>query len=116
MFIFFFFFFQAEDGILDLYVTGVQTCALPISPGAAAESGIIHSPDFNCAIVPCLDLSSGPMLSAIGIAIKTQNIKVCTTLLLRSTRLRNPNFQFSVVERNDFANGPTRIDRRPGWK
>src|SRR5690349_21862263 len=30
-FFFFFFFFQAEDGIRDLYVTGVQTCALPIS-------------------------------------------------------------------------------------
>src|SRR5690349_16143255 len=29
-----FFFFQAEDGIRDLYVTGVQTCALPISPKA----------------------------------------------------------------------------------
>src|SRR6266496_3064344 len=27
---FVFFFFQAEDGIRDLYVTGVQTCALPI--------------------------------------------------------------------------------------
>src|SRR5438874_9537063 len=27
----FFFFFQAEDGIRDLYVTGVQTCTLPIS-------------------------------------------------------------------------------------
>src|SRR2546430_7474900 len=27
----FFFFFQAEDGIRDLTVTGVQTCALPIS-------------------------------------------------------------------------------------
>src|SRR2546421_7135473 len=26
-----FFFFQAEDGIRDLIVTGVQTCALPIS-------------------------------------------------------------------------------------
>src|SRR5690349_1538895 len=26
----FVFFFQAEDGIRDLYVTGVQTCALPI--------------------------------------------------------------------------------------
>src|SRR5476651_2747694 len=25
------FFFQAEDGILDIGVTGVQTCALPIS-------------------------------------------------------------------------------------
>src|SRR5438132_26497 len=29
--IFFFFFFQAEDGIRDHCVTGVQTCALPIS-------------------------------------------------------------------------------------
>ena len=27
-----FFFFQAEDGIRDRDVTGVQTCALPISP------------------------------------------------------------------------------------
>src|SRR5688572_13981785 len=39
MFSFFFFFFQAEDGIRDLTVTGVQTCALPIfawiGPGAA---------------------------------------------------------------------------------
>src|SRR2546430_7132900 len=30
------FFFQAEDGIRDLTVTGVQTCALPIFPGRAA--------------------------------------------------------------------------------
>src|SRR5256885_8637173 len=30
-----FFFFQAEDGIRDYKVTGVQTCALPISHGAA---------------------------------------------------------------------------------
>src|SRR5699024_11392678 len=29
--LFFFFFFQAEDGIRDRNVTGVQTCALPIS-------------------------------------------------------------------------------------
>src|SRR2546429_3997399 len=28
-----FFFFQAEDGIRDVAVTGVQTCALPIWPG-----------------------------------------------------------------------------------
>src|SRR5437773_4507986 len=31
--LFFFFFFQAEDGIRDRDVTGVQTCALPISAG-----------------------------------------------------------------------------------
>src|SRR5205823_7407559 len=31
----FVFFFQAEDGIRDKLVTGVQTCALPISAGPA---------------------------------------------------------------------------------
>src|SRR3989449_1477543 len=31
----FFFFFQAEDGIRDVAVTGVQTCALPIYPPGA---------------------------------------------------------------------------------
>src|SRR2546422_6711518 len=36
----FFFFFQAEDGIRDVAVTGVQTCALPISVG----SGLIDRP------------------------------------------------------------------------
>src|SRR2546430_5482087 len=49
------FFFQAEDGIRDLTVTGVQTCALPISrvarysalaafgrPGTVADDARIH--------------------------------------------------------------------------
>src|SRR5207245_6482701 len=35
LFFFQFFFFQAEDGIRDATVTGVQTCALPISNGAS---------------------------------------------------------------------------------
>src|SRR5256885_13265807 len=34
----FFFFFQAEDGIRDYKVTGVQTCALPISWRRMPES------------------------------------------------------------------------------
>src|SRR5438874_13741955 len=38
------FFFQAEDGIRDLYVTGVQTCALPISACAAAERALEELP------------------------------------------------------------------------
>src|SRR5690606_40884069 len=32
------FFFQAEDGIRDFHVTGVQTCALPILVGTALEA------------------------------------------------------------------------------
>src|SRR5437868_15518662 len=42
--VFFFFFFQAEDGIRDRNVTGVQTCALPIltrSGQACAASSIL---------------------------------------------------------------------------
>src|SRR5256886_9476313 len=39
------FFFQAEDGIRDLTVTGVQTCALPISLG------------FNVDFAPVVDLA-----------------------------------------------------------
>ena len=33
----FFFFFQAEDGIRDVAVTGVQTCALPILSGPTGD-------------------------------------------------------------------------------
>src|SRR5256714_6494985 len=36
----FFFFFQAEDGIRDKLVTGVQTCALPISNTQAAYADL----------------------------------------------------------------------------
>src|SRR2546430_8921802 len=35
-----FFFFQAEDGIRDLTVTGVQTCALPILDALPIESWV----------------------------------------------------------------------------
>src|SRR5207244_10127788 len=36
--LYFFFFFQAEDGIRDDLVTGVQTCALPIWRGSTVSA------------------------------------------------------------------------------
>src|SRR2546422_783299 len=45
-----FFFFQAEDGIRDVAVTGVQTCALPIS---IADSNIIDSEHQSFLIDSC---------------------------------------------------------------
>src|SRR5256886_3581419 len=39
---FVFFFFQAEDGIRDLTVTGVQTCALPISMSPRTSNCLTH--------------------------------------------------------------------------
>src|SRR3712207_7147012 len=44
---YFFFFFQAEDGIRDIGVTGVQTCALPISPESDDyQQGYGPEPEF----------------------------------------------------------------------
>src|SRR5690606_39790859 len=66
-------FFQAEDGIRDFHVTGVQTCALPISEvylGAAQavlEQGqqvLLMVPEIN--LTPQLELSLRTRLSAIG--------------------------------------------------
>src|SRR5690606_39592745 len=36
------FFFQAEDGIRDFHVTGVQTCALPISQLSLSGTHVSH--------------------------------------------------------------------------
>src|SRR5439155_6357681 len=52
------FFFQAEDGIRDGHVTGVQTCALPISPELWKESRgtakAFHGTLTTCVSTPCL--------------------------------------------------------------
>src|SRR3989449_6159788 len=46
-FIVLFFFFQAEDGIRDVAVTGVQTCALPISgPGDVHRVSMLNGATY----------------------------------------------------------------------
>src|SRR3989442_4478284 len=47
----FLFFFQAEDGIRDADVTGVQTCALPISEKHSAPSNAITPPSTQATKV-----------------------------------------------------------------
>src|SRR5436309_10502641 len=56
--LFSFFFFQAEDGIRDFHVTGVQTCALPICvlfilAGVIANMSIYFRPTslFNTLVM-----------------------------------------------------------------
>ena len=65
-----FFFFQAEDGIRDRLVTGVQTCALPILvrkqwrnfPVEATLNlcGSFHFFDF-CVFFSCADSGQNPV-------------------------------------------------------
>src|SRR2546426_12459865 len=49
-----FFFFQAEDGIRDYKVTGVQTCALPIFIvfGRIVRHSSVHARDFETHVAP----------------------------------------------------------------
>src|SRR5256885_13121728 len=50
----YFFFFQAEDGIRDYKVTGVQTCALPISTCCPITTGPVHGgTSFPCCSSGC---------------------------------------------------------------
>src|SRR5690349_24088354 len=59
-----FFFFQAEDGIRDLYVTGVQTCALPISPWALAPPNSPRIARLHAKTMPVfVDPQAPPLLS-----------------------------------------------------
>src|SRR2546429_5330731 len=52
------FFFQAEDGIRDVAVTGVQTCALPISATVAGSAGAL--PGTGAASVKVTPLHEYP--------------------------------------------------------
>src|SRR2546422_5581702 len=69
----FFFFFQAEDGIRDVAVTGVQTCALPISWFESAWSGLATagqlsqaSPRPSASRSPCEGLEFSGQLSQLS--------------------------------------------------
>src|SRR5207247_9707249 len=53
-----FFFFQAEDGIRDPLVTGVQTCALPILRGKAFEEDLVVA-DLNVDAVARARMAHG---------------------------------------------------------
>src|SRR5438874_3700316 len=71
----FFFFFQAEDGIRDLYVTGVQTCALPIcDTGPMTPTPILLDcdPGHDDAIALLLALAS-PELELLGVTTVSGN-------------------------------------------
>src|SRR6266478_5760084 len=71
------FFFQAEDGIRDLTVTGVQTCALPIfPPGLLALGGGTKFIQFN----PTLSVSESRSEEHTS-ELQSQSNLVCRLLL-----------------------------------
>src|SRR3712207_8976066 len=67
-----FFFFQAEDGIRDIGVTGVQTCALPISAediDFSNQKALHHGSSLDkkhfAYMKECVDLSKGDIMDCL---------------------------------------------------
>src|SRR2546430_10747154 len=89
------FFFQAEDGIRDLTVTGVQTCALPISlagPGPVVGHG--HGNVRDDLEVSAGACSGGAHASHVGrrseehtSEIQSQSKLVCRLLLEKKKKI-----------------------------
>src|SRR5579872_2395858 len=65
-----FFFFQAEDGIRDADVTGVQTCALPISDGRIKVAGLVADESRRTEILRALPRTSVAELRTVGEALQ----------------------------------------------
>src|SRR2546430_13538942 len=79
MYCFFFFFFQAEDGIRDLTVTGVQTCALPISGKTLLISATTVAIGFSALLtVPISELRS---IGIAGLLVTVLSVILCTSIL-----------------------------------
>ena len=92
-----FFFFQAEDGIRDYDVTGVQTCALPIS------YGIQDDPRYFQITTPIQPGNSGGVVftdngEAVGIIVSSINDEMIMNAT--GTIAQNINFalKFDYVE------------------
>src|SRR6266404_7552963 len=73
----FFFFFQAEDGIRDKLVTGVQTCALPIFGKSTCGSGDTGS--WKNAIAPARVMPKVSSVVATGRRMKDSDTLIAAS-------------------------------------
>src|SRR3989442_3383488 len=79
-----FYFFQAEDGIRDADVTGVQTCALPISPVPKLPLG--GEPGWQSIIASVMpSMTSASTCWVIASIVVTCNATTLSSPLLPAT-------------------------------
>src|SRR5690606_40484411 len=95
----FYFFFQAEDGIRDFHVTGVQTCALPIYI-------LLERPDDQAAqprsAEPCARLAEKPPAEADALVFGAQ-VELVDLTLLRQLAGRSEERRVGKESRNRWA-------------
>src|SRR5699024_11974142 len=95
-------FFQAEDGIRDRNVTGVQTCALPISAKWVAGVSIVVSAPFVIGFLHDYHVLSGSLVAYAVSAV------VCCLMSFRS----NKDFDFALLkERTGNFDSEERVEK-----
>src|SRR5687767_738430 len=95
-FCFFFFFFQAEDGIRDKLVTGVQTCALPIY--------LVRVNEF-LTVAELAELIGVPSNEIIGSAFKNLHLLVTINQRLDFDQIEMllDEFGFTAVREEEYG-------------
>src|SRR5688500_20323853 len=100
MLLIYYFFFQAEDGIRDYKVTGVQTCALPIYGGDVRKAGV--------AVVPPADSCFGQLRETHQQVVVGLRVVVAPPGLSRPADVLVP--QAAVGEAEELV-GKSAVDR-----
>src|SRR5437879_12303462 len=107
------FFFQAEDGIRDTSVTGVQTCALPISPPPGKmprkePSAVPRSIEGAESLMSC-QVGSRP----VTFLVKTSRCSFCSRLLMISAKPNTPIATETKPIPSESSETPTRTRATP---
>src|SRR2546429_6258438 len=99
----FFFFFQAEDGIRDVAVTGVQTCALPISrEGRLRWCSQVGYGDGDSAPTPTL-WAKASILAANHIPWSGYSIPLSRPIRLRIYIFHSKQIRIALTRRTTCA-------------
>src|SRR5271165_6097324 len=98
----FFFFFQAEDGIRYFHVTGVQTCALPISDRASHRAWLASQSA----------LPAGFRVGVSRFEFTPAEVRKPARMTIALIALERPSADFAAVfTRNAFPGAPVIIGR-----
>src|SRR3989475_10595020 len=105
VFMFVFFFFQAEDGIRDLTVTGVQTCALPISGSLPGVSGFQLNFSNHDIRTPGDQPNVLVAMNPAALKVNLPDLEEGGTLIINTDEFTKDNLEHAAYKSNPLEDG-----------